>query len=51
MTLKRMKKAFCFTGFGQKKNSPTAFKADVTVRPNNITIEDIYKERNAIRKQ
>ncbi len=34
-----------------KKNAKAAARADKTVQPNNITVSDIYKERNAIRKQ
>ncbi len=34
-----------------KKNAQAAAAADLTVKPNNITLQDIYKERNALRKQ
>jgi acetyl-CoA acetyltransferase len=34
-----------------KKNAQAAVQADLTVSPNNITPEDIYTERNALRQQ
>jgi hypothetical protein len=34
-----------------KKNAGAAANADATIKPNGLTLADIYKERNALRKQ
>jgi hypothetical protein len=34
-----------------KKNASAATKANTTVKPNTITSDDIYAERNAMRKE
>ena len=43
-------KSFVLYWLRAKKNAP-AGAADLTVKPNKITTQDIYKERNALRKQ
>lgn len=50
-TLQRMKKVLFYIGLEQKKNAQAAEEADLTVKPNSIRPDDIYKERNALRKQ
>lgn len=50
-TLTDDEKSFVLYWLKAKKNTPFAAEADLTVKPNNITLRDIYKERNAIRKQ
>jgi len=44
-------KRFVLYWLKTKKNVQTAPEAALTVKPNNITLTDIYKERNAARKQ
>ena len=44
-------KSFVLYWLRVKKNAEAAAKADLTVKPNKITTQDIYKERNALRKQ
>ena len=44
-------KSFVLYWLRAKKNAEAAAKADSTVKSNKITTEDIYKERNALRKQ
>ncbi len=50
-TLTDDEKSFVLYWLKAKKNARFAAEADLTVKPNNITLTDIYKERNAIRKQ
>lgn len=44
-------KRFVLYWLKAKKNGRYASDADLTVKPNNITLMDIYKELNAARKQ
>ncbi len=44
-------KSFVLYWLKAKKNAQTAAQADTTIIPNNITPEDIYKERNTVRIQ
>ncbi len=44
-------KSFVLYWLRAKKNAGSAANADLTVKPNKITLQDIYKERNALRKQ
>ncbi len=44
-------KSFVLYWLRAKKNAQTAAQADLTILPNDITPEDIYEERNAVRKQ
>ena len=44
-------KSFVLYWLRAKKNAQAAAKADSTVKPNKLTTADIYKERNAARKQ
>jgi hypothetical protein len=44
-------KSFVLYWLRSKKNAQAAAQADLTVSPNNITPEDIYTERNALRQQ
>ena len=44
-------KSFVLYWLRAKKNAETAAKADSTIKPNKVTTADIYKERNALRKQ
>ncbi len=43
-------KSFVLYWLKARKNAQAAAEADLTVIPNNITVADIYKERNTIRK-
>jgi len=42
---------FCFILVKSKKSTQAAAQADLTIIPDNITPEDIYEERNTVRKQ
>lgn len=44
-------KSFVLYWLRAKKNAQAAAAADLTVKPNNITLQYIYKERNTLRKQ
>jgi len=44
-------KGFVLYWLRAKKSTQAAAQADLTIIPNNITPEDIYEERNAVRKQ
>ena len=44
-------KSFVLYWLKAKKNAQGAAEADLTVKPNNISLTDIYIERNAARKQ
>ena len=44
-------KRFVLYWLKAKKNAQAATDAALTVKPNNMTLTDIYKERNAARKQ
>ncbi|MEJ7683380.1 MAG: hypothetical protein WKG06_37080 [Segetibacter sp.] len=44
-------KSFVLYWLKAKKNAQAAAQADSTIILNNITPEDIYKERNTVRKQ
>lgn len=44
-------KSFVLYWLRAKKNAQAAADANLTVKPNKITTEGIYKERNALRKQ
>ena len=44
-------KSFVLYWLKAKKNAQAAAQADSTIIPNSITPEDIYKERNTVRKQ
>lgn len=44
-------KSFVLYWLKAKKNVQAAAEADLTVKPNNIMLTDIYTERDAARKQ
>ena len=44
-------KGFVLYWLKAKKSAQAATQANLTIIPNNITPEDIYEERNAVRKQ
>lgn len=44
-------KSFVLYWLRAKKNAQAAVQAGLTVLPNDITTEEIYKERNALRQQ
>jgi len=44
-------KGFVLYWLRAKKNAQVAAEADSTIIPNNITLKDVYEERNTARKQ
>ena len=44
-------KGFVLYRLRAKKSAQAVAQADLTILPNNITPEDIYEERDAVRKQ
>lgn len=44
-------KSFVLYWLRTKKNAQSAARADLTILPNSITLDEIYEERNALRKQ
>lgn len=44
-------KSFVLYWLRTKKNALSAAQADLTILPNSITLDEIYEERNTLRKQ